>query len=167
MCPVWTVTLLPSATVVWKLPWMMYKTGRGAVFQLLFDRSVMSSSLQVLIDCSTPGIPVLHYLPEFAQTRVHWVGDAIQPSHPLSAPSLPALNLSQQQDVFQWVSSLHQVAKVLAFSFNISPSNEYSGLISCRIDWFDLIVQGTLKSLLQHHSLKTSILWHSAFSVFQ
>ena len=71
------------------------------------------------------------------QTPVHRVGDAIQPSHPLSSPSPPALNLSQHQDLFQWVSSSHQVAKVLELS--ISPSNEYSVLISFRIDWFDLL----------------------------
>ena len=80
---------------------------------------------------STPGLPVHHQLPEFTQTHVHRVGDAIQPSHPLLSPSPPALNLSQHQGLFQWVSSSHQVAKVLDFS--ISPSNEYSGLISFRI----------------------------------
>ena len=85
---------------------------------------------------------------ELAQTHVHWVGNAIQPSHPLSSPSTPALNLSQHQELFQWVGSLHQMAKVLDFSFSISPSNKYSGLISFRIDWFDLLaVQGTLESL--------------------
>ena len=105
------------------------------------------------MDCSTPGLPVHHQLPEFAQTHVHWVGEAIQPSHPLSSPSPPAFNLSQHQGLFKWVSSLHQVAKVLSFSFSISPSNKYSGLISFRTDWLDLLaVQGTLKSLLQHHS---------------
>ena len=104
--------------------------------------------------CSMPGFPVLHYLPEFAQTHVHWVSDAIQPSNPLSPPSLPAFNLAQHQHLFQWVSSLHQVAKILEFQLQISPLNEYSGLISFRIDWFDLAVQGALKSLLQHHSLK-------------
>ena len=83
------------------------------------------------MDCSAPGFPVLHYLPELAHTRVHWVGDAIQPSHPLSAPSPLALNLSQHQGLFQWVGSLHQVAKVLE-SFSFSSSNEYSGLISFR-----------------------------------
>ena len=67
------------------------------------------------MDCSTPGFPVLYHLPEFAQTHVHWVSDAVQPSHPLSSPSPPAFNLSQQQGLFQWVSSLHQVAKVLEF----------------------------------------------------
>ena len=84
-------------------------------------------------DCSMPGFPVLHYLPDFAQTRVHWVDDAIQPSHPLSAPSPLALSLSQHQGLFQLVSSLHQVAKAWRFSFNISPFNEYSGLISFQI----------------------------------
>ena len=104
---------------------------------------------------STPGLPVHHQLPEFTQTHVHWVGDAIQPSHPLSSPSPPAFNLSQHQGLFKWVSSSHQVAKVLEFQLNISPSNGYSGLISFRIDWFNLLaVQGTLKRLLQHHIQK-------------
>ena len=86
----------------------------------------------------------------------------------LSSPSPPALNLSQHPGLFKWVSSSHQVAKVLGFSFSISPSNEYSGLISFRIDWFDLLeVQGTLKSLLQHHSSKASILWRSDFFIVQ
>ena len=89
------------------------------------------------MDSALPGFPVLHHLPEFAQTHVHWVGDAMQPSHPLSSPS-PFLNLSQHRGLFQWVSSLHQVAKKY-WSFSFSPSNEYSGLISFRIDWFDLL----------------------------
>ena len=114
--------------------------------------------------CSTPGFPVFHCLSEFAQTHVHWVSDAIQPSHPLSSPSPPAFNLSQHQDLFQWASSSHHVAKVLELQFHISPSNEYSGLISFRIDWFDLLaVQGTLKSILQHHRSKASVLqWSSS-----
>ena len=120
------------------------------------------------MDCSTLGFPVLHQLPELAQTPVHWVGDAIQPSHPLSSPSPPAFNLSQHQDLFQWVSSSHHVAKVLEFQLQLSPSNEYSGLISLRMDWLDLFaVQGTLKSLLQHHSSKASILLCSAFFIVQ
>ena len=99
------------------------------------------------MDCTTPGFPVLHHLREFAQTHVHGVSDAIQPSHPLSSPSLPFC-LSQDQGLFQRVCSSHQVAKVYwSFSFSISPSNEYSGLISFRIDWFDLpAVQGTQES---------------------
>ena len=117
---------------------------------------------------STPGLPVHHQLPEFTQIHVHWVGDAIQSSHPLSSPSLLALNLFQHQGLFQWVSSLHQVAKVLSFIFSISPFNEYSGLISFRIDYFGLLAdQGTLKSLLQHHSSKASILQCSAFFMVQ
>ena len=120
------------------------------------------------MDCSSPGLPVYHRLPELTQTHVHWVGDAIQPSHPLLSPFPPAFNLSQHQGLFKWVSSLHQVAKVLEFSFSISPCNEYSGLISFRIDWFNLLaVQGTLKSLLQHHSSKASILRHSALFIVQ
>ena len=103
-----------------------------------------------------PGIPVHQQLPELAQTHVHQVGDAIQQSHLLSSLSPPAFNLSEY--FFQRVSSLQQAAKVLEFQLHISPSNEYSGLISFRIDWLDVLaVQGTLKSL-QHHSSKASIL---------
>ena len=121
-----------------------------------------------LMDFSTPGLPVHHQLPEFTQTHVHWVSDAIQPSHPVSSPSPPAFNLSQHQGLFKWVSSLHQVAKVLEFSFTISPSSEYSGLISFRMDWLDLpVVQGTLKNLLQHHSSKASIHRCPAFFIVQ
>ena len=91
-----------------------------------------------------------------------------QPSHPLLPSSPLALSLSQRQDLFQWVSFLHQVAKILELQLSISPSNEYSGLISFRMDCLDLLaVQGTLKSLLQHHSSKASILWHSAFFIVQ
>ena len=120
------------------------------------------------MDCSTPGFPVYHQLPELAQTHVHWVSDAVQPFHPLSSPFPPTFKLPQHQGLFQWVISLHQVAKVLEFQPSISPSNEYSGLISFRIHWLDLLaVQGTLKSLLQQHSSKTSILWCSAFFIVQ
>ena len=116
-----------------------------------------------LMDCNTPGFPLHHHLSEFAQTCVHWVSDPIQPSHPLSFPSPPAFNLSQCQSLFQWVCSSHQVAKVLGFSVSIKPSNEYSALISFRMDWLDLLaVQGSLKRFLQQHNLKMSILWCSA-----
>ena len=99
-----------------------------------------------------------------SQTHIHWVGDAIQSSHPLSSPSPPALNLSEHQGLLKWVSSSHHVAKGFSFSFNISPSNEHSGLMSFRMDWLDLLaVQGTLKSLLQHNSSKVSILQCPAF----
>ena len=116
--------------------------------------------------CSAPGFPVHHHLPELAQTHVLWVGDAIQSSHPLLSPC-PALNLSQHQGLFPRVSSLHQGPKYWSFGISISPSNEYSGLISITIDWFGLAVQETLKSLLQHHSSKVSVLWCSTFSVVQ
>ena len=120
------------------------------------------------MDCSTPGFPVHHQVPEFTQTHVHWVGDAIQSSHPLSSPSPPAFNQSQHQ-VFSDESVLCiRWPKYWSFSFNISPSNEYSGLISFRMDWFDLLaVQVTLKSLFQHHSSKASILQGSAFFIGQ
>ena len=109
------------------------------------------------MDCSTPGLPVHYQLTELTQTHVHWVGDAIQPSHPLSSPFLPAFGLSQHQGLFQWVSSSQQVAKELEFQLQ----HQY-------FQWLDrLAVQGTLKSLLQHHSLKASILQHSALFIIQ
>jgi len=121
------------------------------------------------MDCSTPGFPVHHQLLDLAHTQVHQVSDATQPSHPLSSASPPAFSLSQHQGLFQWVSSsLDSIKwpKYWSFSFSISPANEYSGLISFRIDWVDLlVVHGTLKSLLQYHSSKASILWHSAFFI--
>ena len=124
-----------------------------------FSCSVVSNSL--------PTLHVHHQLPKLTQTHVHWVGDAIQPSRPLSSPSPPTFNLSQHQGLFQWVGSLHQVAKVLEFQLQ-HQSFQYSGLISFRMDWLDLLaVQGTLKDLLQHHSSKASILWHSAFFIVQ
>ena len=92
-------------------------------------------TLCVPMNCSTPGLPVHHQLLESTQTHVHWVGDAIQPSHPLSSPSPPALNLSQHQGLFQWVSSSLQVAKGLEFQLQISPTNKHPGLISIRMDW--------------------------------
>ena len=118
------------------------------------------------MDCSMPGLPVLHYLPEFAQIHVHWVRDAIQLSHSPLTLSPPTLNFPQHHGLFWWVGSLRHVANY--WSFSISPSNEYSGQISFRIDWFDLLaVQGTHNSLLQHHSSKASILGHSAFFMVQ
>ena len=117
------------------------------------------------MDCRMPGFPVLHQVPEFVQPHVLWVNDAIQPSHPLSFPSPPTLNLSQHQGLFQWVNFS---PKYWSFCFSISPSNEYLTLISFRTDWFDLLAaQGTLKSLLQHHSSKASNLWCSAFFMIQ
>ena len=120
------------------------------------------------MNCSTPGLPVHHQLPELTQTHVHQLGDAIQPSHPLSSPSPPAPNTSQNQG-FSNESTLHmRWPKYWSFSFSISPSNEHPELISLRTDWLDLLaVQGTLKSLLQPHSLKASILRCSAFLTVQ
>ena len=106
--------------------------------------------------------------PEFTQTHIHRVGDAIQPSHPRLSPSPPAFNLSQHQGLFKQGSSSHQVAKILELEFSISTSYEYSGLVSFRIDSFNLLaVQGTLKSLLQHHSSEVSVLWYTDFLLFQ
>ena len=114
---------------------------------------------------STPGLPVHHQLPEFTQTHVHRVGDAIQPSHPLWSPFPPAPNPSSI-GVFSSESTLRMSwPKYWSFSLSISPFNEHPGLIFFKMDWLDLLaVQGTLKSLLQHHSSKASILQHSAFS---
>ena len=115
---------------------------------------------------SMPGLPVHHQLPESTQTHVHSVSDAIQPSHPLSSPSPPALNLSQHQGLPNESALCIRWPKYWSFSFNINSSNEHSGLISFRMDWLDLLaVQRTLKSLLQHHSSKASILWRSAFFI--
>ena len=120
------------------------------------------------MNCSTPGFPVLHNLPEFAQTYVHSVNDAIQPSDPLSPTSPLALNISQNQSLFQRTGFLQQVAKGLELQLQHQSFQWMFRVISFRIDWFDLLaVQGTLKSLLQHHGLKASILQHSAFFVVQ
>ena len=116
------------------------------------------------MNCSMPGLLVHHQLPEFIQTHVHWISDAIQPSHPLLLPPIPP-----SIRVFSNESTLRmRWPKYWSFSFSISPSNEHPELISFRMDWLDLLaVQGTLKSLLQHHSSKASILRHSAFFTVQ
>ena len=116
------------------------------------------------MDCSTSGFPVLHHLPEFAQSHVHWVYDAIQSSHPLSPPLLlpsvfPSIRVFSNESALcvRW-----------SFSFSISSSSEYSGLISFRIDCFDLLsVQGTLKNHLQHHNSNPSVLQPSVFFMVQ
>ena len=122
------------------------------------------------MDCSTPGLLVHHQRLESTQTHVHWTSDAIQPSDPLSSPSRSAVIFPSIR-VIANESVLRQVAKdsfVRSLSFSISPSNEYSGLISFRMDWLDLLaIQGTLKSLFLHHSSKVSILWCSAFFMAQ
>ena len=136
-----------------------------------FQFSSAAQSCPTLCDpmnCSTSGLPVHHQLPEFTQTHVHRVGDAIQPSHPLLSPSLlpPIPPIIK---VFSNESTLHmRWPKYCSFSFSIIPSKEHPGLISFRMDWLDLLaVQGTLKSLLQHHSSKASILRHLAFFTVQ
>ena len=119
------------------------------------------------MDCSTPDFFVLHYLPSLLKLMSN---ELVMPSnhvilcHPFSCPQ----SFPKHQNLFQWIDSLHQVAKDWSFSFSISSSSEYSGLISFRIDWFDLLaLQGTLESLLQHHSWKVSVLWHSIFLMVQ
>ena len=141
---------------------------------------ILQSSLSVQFSCSVGSnslwplglqharLPCPSPTPGACSNSVHHISDAIQLSHPLSSPSPPAFNLSQHQGLFQWVGSSHQVAKVLEFHPQISPSNEHPGLISFRMDWLDFLAfQGTLKSLLIHHSSKTSILWPSAFFMVQ
>ena len=124
-----------------------------------FSRSVVYDSLRPH-GLHLPGLPVHHQLLELAQTHVHRVSDAIQPSHALSSPSPPAFNLAQHQGLFQWVYYSHQVAKILEFQLQHQSFQWISGLISFRMDWFDLLgVQGTLKSLFQCHSSKASVLW--------
>ena len=127
-------------------------------------------TLFVVMDCSMPVSSVLHYLPEFAQIHAHWIElvmlfNHLSLCHPLLLlPSIfPSIRVFSNESVLciRW-------PKYWSFSFSISPSNEYSGLISFRIDWFDLLtVQGTLKSLFQHHNLKASVLWHPAFFMVQ
>ena len=120
------------------------------------------------MDCSTLGFPVYYQLPDLTQTHVHRVSNAIQPSHPLSSPSpppsiFPSIRVFSNESVL-----LIRWPKYWSFSYSISPSNEYSGLISFRMDWLDLLaVQGTLKSLLQHHISKASVLRCSAFFIVQ
>ena len=146
-----------SSILVWRIPRMEEPSG--------LQFSSVSQSCLTLCDpmnCGMPSLPVHHQLPEFTPTQVHWVSDAIQSSHPLSSPLLlPSIFPSI------WVFSNESALcirwpKYWSFSFNISPSNEHSELISFRMDWLDLLaVQGTLKSLLQHHSSKAPIIWCS------
>ena len=117
-------------------------------------------------DCITPDFPVHHQLPGPAQIHVHWICDAIQQSHPLPSPYSLAFTLSQHQGLCIWVSSSHWVAKVLELQPQHQSFQWHSGLISFRMDWFDA-VQGTLNSLLQHHSSKASIFWCSTFFIVQ
>ena len=125
----------------------------------------MSNSLNPM-DCRTPTTSVHHQVPDLVQINVHQVGDTIPSTHPLSSPSPPSFNLFQHQDLSN-MSFLH-IRWPKYWSFRISPSSKYSGLISFRIGWFDLLsVQRSLKSLLKHHSSKASFLWYSAFFMVQ
>ena len=134
------------------------------MFTITWEFSSVTQSYLTLCDPmghSTPELPVHHQPPEFTQTHIHWVTDAIQPSHPLLSPFLPAINLSQHQGLSNESALCIGCPKYWSYSFRISPSNEHPGLISFRMDWLDLLAaQGTLKSLLQHHSSKASILCH-------
>ena len=142
-------------------------------FKICKNMTYKFSSLQSLscvrlcdpMDCITPGLLVHYQLLGLTRTHVHGVNDAIQSSHPLSSPS-PTFNLSEHQGLFQWVSSSHQVAKVLEFQLQHQSFQWIFRLISYRMDWLDLlVVQGTLKSLLQYHSSKPLNLLHSAFFI--
>ena len=146
---------------------MVHDTCAHRFSSVQFSHSVVSDFCD-LMDCSTSGLPVHHQYPEPTQTHVHHIGDAIQPSHPLPSPLFPP-SIFPSIRVFSNVLVLHiRWPKYWSFSFSISPFNEYSGLTSFRMDWLDpLAVQGTLKSLLQHHSSKASILRCSAFFMVQ
>jgi len=148
-------TATDSSILAWQTP----RTEESCRLQLSSVQSLSHVQLFAPLKCSMPGYPVLHHLLEFAQTHVHWVCDAIQPSH-LSSPYPPA-SVFPSIRVFSSESALHITwPKYWSFSYSIDPSNKYSGLISFRMDWFNLLaVKGTLKSPLQHHSSKASIIW--------
>ena len=146
------------------IQWRVCSHGHEAASNLLVAVQLLSCVLLCdPMDCDTPVLAVPHPLLEFAQVHVHWIGDAIHPSHPLSPPSPPTFSLSNIR-VFSKESALHiRWPKYWSFNFSISPSNEYSGWVSFGIDWLDLhAVQGTLKSLLQHHISKALILQRSS-----
>ena len=141
-------------------------------FDMIMKFGVQFSSVTLTLsnpmDCSMPSLPVHHQLLELAQTHVHHVGDAIEPSHPLPSPAPPTFSLSQHHGLFQWVSFSHQVAKVLEFQLQHQSVEWIFSTDFFRIYWFDLLAgQGTLKSLLQHRSSKASILQCSAFFIVQ
>ena len=141
---------------------MLEKQDTIGISFCIYQFSSVAQSCPTLLDPmnrSTPGLPVHHQLPEFTQTHIHRVSDAIQPSHPPSSPSPPAPNPSQHQSLSNKSTLLRRWPKYWSFSFSIIPSKEIPGLISYRMDWLDLLaVQGTLRSLLQYHSSKASIL---------
>ena len=153
--------------LIYAMSWEQFLAYRKCYRSIQFSPSVMSNSLQPM-NHSMPGLPVHHHLLVSTQTQFHWVSDEIQPSHPLLSPSLPALNLSEHKGLFKWVSSSHQVAKVLEFQLQHQSFQWTPRLISFRMDWLDLLaVQGSLKTLLQHHSSKASILQCLAFFTVQ
>ena len=160
----WILSLLPYISAVDGL--MCWEGWPTHCFSVQFSSVVqLCSTLCDPMDCSTPGLPVHHQLLELAQTHVHQVCDATQLSHPLSSPS-PTFNLSSIRVFFNESALCIRWPKY--WNSRVSPPNEYSGLISFRMDWLDLLaVQGTLKSFLQHHSSKASVLWHSAFFIVQ
>ena len=144
-----------------------YMTTGKTISLILSSVAQLCPNLCDPMNRSIPGLPVHYQFLEFTQTHVHWVSDAIQPSHPLLFPFPPTLNLSQHQGLFKWVSSSHQVAKGLELQLQHQSFQRTPRLISFRMDWLDLLaVQGTLKSLLQHHNSKASILRHSVFFFF-
>ena len=164
----WVNGLPPDAS---RAPVLLWPHSQEKSSSGLVQFSSVAQSCPTLCDPmnrSTAGFPVHHQLPEFTKTHVHRVSDAIQPSHPLSSPSPPASNPPSIR-VFSNESTLRmRWPKYWSFSFSIIPSKEIPGLIPFRVDWLDLLaVQGTLKSLLQHHTSKSSILWHSVFFTVQ
>ena len=176
----WRREWQPTSVFAWEIPWtkepgelqsmgwqgIRHERVTNTFTFFLFRLSSVTQSCPTVWDskdCTTPGFPVHHQLPEMAQTHVHWLGDAIQLLHPLLSPSLPAFNFSQHLGLFQWVSSSHQVVRVLELQLHHQSFQWIFRMISHRIDWFDLLaVQGTLKNLLQHHNLKASVLQCSA-----
>ena len=141
--------------------WFFFK--KIGVFFYLCEFSSVAQSCPTLcnpMDSSTPGFPVHYQLPELAQTHVHWIGDTIQPPHPLSSPSPPALNLSQHQGLFQWVGSSCSGGQGIGLSASVSvlPMNIQDWFPSGWTGWISFQSKGLFKSLLQHHSSKASIL---------
>ena len=168
----WTISL-SDCDMPWKVDFIGQLEMTSSVVRLRRSSIILVQSLNRVRLYATPWTAACHASlsitnPEFTQTHVHRVGDAIQPSHPLSSPSPSALNLSQHQGLFKWVSSSHQVATELELQLQHQSFQLIFRIDFLRIDWLDLLpVQGTLKSLLQHHSSKVSILWHSAFFIVQ
>ena len=150
----------------------IWKEGLGLTVAVLSEQcsvqfSSVAQSCPTLcnpMNPSTPGLRVHHQLPEFTQTHVHRVGDAIQPSHPLSSPSPPAPNPSQHQGLFQWVNSLHEVDKDWSFSLSISPSNEHPRLVSFRMDWLDLLESKGVSRVFSNSTVQKHQFFSAQFS---